>query len=328
MSTSTDIPVLNRPAFFDGQRLTAADLGAVQAFHRELRWLQNRALHNWGIAFGFVVTGGRGDRTVHVQPGYAIDCKGRDLILGQPREMPIPVVAGASDGGPVTYFLTASYAEDEDLTPETRTGTCGTSGAVRRPEQPILRWQDPDDRGPDSGFRHGLDVVLASISVQNCQLTEDVSGAERRDALPAQQPYVAAGQTPPGQTVWRRWPESDDAEAVFVGVAATVPTTEAGFRTTPSYYAHIVGRRTFTFEQVDPDGNTGTRAAVVDGYVQVSDPTPSSFEMLAILPIGALGSEVGQNSVTLNPPVVLESEFPARLEQELDWYVVWIGIEG
>ena len=55
-----DIPVLERPAFFDGQQLTAADLEAVQAYHRELLWLHNRGLHNWGIAFGYAVEGKRG----------------------------------------------------------------------------------------------------------------------------------------------------------------------------------------------------------------------------------------------------------------------------
>ena len=104
-------------------------------------------------------------------------------------EVPIPPVGGNSEGGPVTYFLTACYAEDADLTPETRAGMCGTSGAVRRPEVALICWQEPSD-----GYRFGLDIVLASIEVQNCQLAADVSAAERRDAIPEQQPYIATGQ--------------------------------------------------------------------------------------------------------------------------------------
>ena len=52
MVSDAEIPILERPAFFSGQRLTAADLDTVQTFHRELRWLHNRSLHSWGIAFG------------------------------------------------------------------------------------------------------------------------------------------------------------------------------------------------------------------------------------------------------------------------------------
>lgn len=307
--TELDIPALQRPSFFDGQRLTAADLAAVQAFHRELRWLHNRSLHNWGIAFGYAVTGARGQRVVQVQPGYALDCRGRELILGTATEMPIPAVAGDSTGGPAAYYLTVSYAEDDDLTPETRSGLCGAAGAVRRPEQPLLRWQEPGDA------RHGLDVVLASIEVQNCQLLDDVSAAERRDAVPAQQPYVAAGQTKASQTAWRLWPDDE----VPVGIAATVATTEAGFRVTPRYLAHVVGQRLYT-----PDtGDDVFITVVVDGYAQVTAATAASFDLVVVLPQGIAG-----DGTPLNPNQVLTPDFMSVISEELNWHVVWLGIEG
>ena len=97
MSSTDDIPLLERPAFFDGQRLMAYDLAATQTYNRELRWLHNRSLHGWGIAFGFAIAGTRGVQSVKVDIGYAIDRIGRDLILDAPVEMPIPSVASASD---------------------------------------------------------------------------------------------------------------------------------------------------------------------------------------------------------------------------------------
>jgi len=282
-----DIPILERPAFFDGQRLTAADLAAVQQFHRELRWLHNRSLHNWGIAIGCAVSGVRGERTVRVQPGYALDCKGRELILSKSLEVPTPAVAGIN-GGPATYYLTASYADDADLTPEIRSGTCGAAGAVRRAETPIIRWQEPNDTNIHSRYRRGLDIILASIQVQNCQLAKDVSGAERRDAMPAQQPYIAAGQTLAGKTSWRLWPECSP-----MGVATTVVTTAAGFRSTPRYQAHVVGSRIF-------NGQVGgsRRSFVVDGYAQIANATASSFELQVILPGGATAGESQIDRVT------------------------------
>lgn len=280
MSVNNDIPELERPAFFDGQRLTAADLTAVQSYHRELRWLHNRSLHNWGIAFGLAVTGLRGERTVRLQPGYALDCKGRDLIQSEPLTIPIP-----PEAGPISYYLTASYAEDADLTPETRNGTCGSSGAVRRPEEPIIRWQNPDDTSSDGRFTQGIDVVLASIQVQNCQLLADISGSERRDAVPAQQPYVASGQTKAGKTQWRLWQTNENGE-LSLGIITTVTTTEASFRTTPRYQAHVLGPRVFTVEQ-----NNEPFQVVLDGYTQVLQPSAGSFDLVMTLPQGRIGDQ-------------------------------------
>jgi hypothetical protein len=308
------MPTIHRPAFFDGQRLTAADLAAAQMYHRELRWLHNRSLHNWGIAFGLAVTGRRGQRAVQVQAGLALDCLGRELILNEATELAIPAVSGASDGsGPAAYYLTASYSADAEIVAESRLGACGYSGAVRRPEQPALRWQEPGE-----GYRHGYDVVLAAIEVQNCQLARDVSAAERRDALPAQQPYVAAGRTLAGKTGWRLWPDEEQP----AGVATTVATSSGAFRTTPHYQAHVAGERAFTWEE---DGEQ--RQGIVDGYGQIGLATAASFELIVLLPQGLIGG-----GMAFNPPIVLTDAFLARLRNSgtagaLGWHVVWMGVE-
>lgn len=270
MSDPADIPLLERPAFFDGQRLSAADLGAAQAFGRELRWLHNRSLHGWGIALGMAVAGTTGARAVRVQPGYAIDSLGRDIVLQAPADLPIPARAGATDGGPATFFLTASYADDAQLTPVTQSGACGTGGAVRRPDRPSLRWQDPSDSEPSSRYRYGLDVVLGEIQVRNCELTADVSGRGRRDALPPQQPYISAGRTELGKTPWRLWPNN----ASPFGVSTFVSTVDAGFRSVPRYQAHVQGDRLQS-------------AGMVDGSTHLQLATATGFELRVILPVGS-----------------------------------------
>jgi hypothetical protein len=314
MATS-DIPILKRPAFFNGQRLYADDLGGIHAYHLALHQLHNRALHSYGIAGGLEPTGDRGARSVTVAPGYALDCQGRDLILDEQATLDVPAVAGADDGSPQSYYLTISYLEDEAITPETRSGTCNTDGAIRRPEQPLLRWQEP----ASSAFRPGIDIVLASATVQNCQLAEPLSGAERRDAIPASQPVVVAGQSVVGQTTWALWPPSDDPEAQHVGIFTRVSTASAGFHTTPNYQARVAGERVFTY------GDNVT--AAVDGYVQIANPTPFQFDLRVILPFGAL------SFTPLNPPdVVLTESFMERLRSSdanaggLGWHVVWWAV--
>mgnify|MGYP001036441712 CR=1 FL=1 len=43
---------LERIQFFNGQRLFASDLQALEAFNREMRWLHNQSLHQPGVGSG------------------------------------------------------------------------------------------------------------------------------------------------------------------------------------------------------------------------------------------------------------------------------------
>lgn len=305
-----DVPRLQRPGFFDGQQLEAVDLNSAQAFHRELRFLHQRSLHNWGIVFGLDVAGKRKQRSVTVQSGYALDCQGRELILAETLDVPVPPVAADAEGKAAVYYLTISYLADEDIVPQTRAGPCDLSGAVRRPEGGLIRWQDPDE-----GFRFGLDVVLASIQVKDCRLAADVSGAVRRDAVPEQQPYIAAGQTTPGETDWRLWPNDDQP----LGIAATVNTTSAGFRATPRYQAHIIGNRIFNAD------------IIIDGFQQIAQPGPFSFDIIMLLPQLSLpGGRVLNIEGVIDNALVkrLSSSSSSGEDEGLGWYVVWMGQEG
>ena len=79
---------VERQRFFDGQRLFADDMQAIEAFNREMRWLHNQSLHQPGVGNGFAVHGKKGDREVAVGAGYAIDDLGREIGLRQPAALP------------------------------------------------------------------------------------------------------------------------------------------------------------------------------------------------------------------------------------------------
>ena len=302
--TQSEFPALERPLFFEGQRLTSADLAAVHAFDRELHRLHNRSLHGWGVVRGLAAGGARGGRTVTLTPGYALDCLGRELVLSEPLELAVPAVAAAT-----AYRLTVSHAAGADLAPEVRSGACGTSGAVRLADVPVVRFQDVTATG-EAARRPGLDVVVAGVSVAGCRLAANLSGAER-EALAPEQPYVAGGQTPAGSTAWRSWPGS----GAPAGVAATVPTAAAGFHGTPSYQARVAGSR------IDPEG------FVVDGYAHVSGAGADAFDLVVVLPGGHTTGAFGAVSA-LNPSRVLDGDYPDRLRGVLGWHVVWMGIES
>ena len=293
---SAEIPDLKRIQFFNGERLTAGDLTSVQDAARELRWLHNRSLHGWGIASGLQVDGSRGDRSVKVSPGYAVDCLGRELILSRSLTMAIPAAAG--QGGEVRYYLVASWVGDSDQDVlERRSGTCSGEGAVRLSDEPLIAWRSP------SALEEGIEIILAEIWIQNCKLSRDVSSASRRYARPSQQPYIAGGQTTADDTVWHPWTSGQQ----FLGVRATVDTSAARFRTTPQYFANVAGSR---YLAVPP----GPLFAI--GFTAAADPQREQFTLQVMLPDGP---------GNINPNV-LHSQAPELLKV-LGWHIVWMGIE-
>src|SRR5437764_2347568 len=121
-----------RIQFFDGQRLFASDLQDLERFNREMRWLHNQSLHQAGVASGYAVSGNKDDREVTIQPGYAIDSSGREIVLTEATVLQVPPVASDDAGRPVYYDLVVSYPPDGDLKEsETRDGVCVSRSAVR-----------------------------------------------------------------------------------------------------------------------------------------------------------------------------------------------------
>lgn len=72
--------------FFKGFLTTEKDWNDAERYHIDKRRLHNRMLHSPGIVYGFagdlkVNARARGDLSVEVQPGYAIDGQGNDLMI-------------------------------------------------------------------------------------------------------------------------------------------------------------------------------------------------------------------------------------------------------
>jgi hypothetical protein len=69
------------PIYATGGLLTADDLASEQAFVRAKMRLHNRHLHGWGTVCGLKVVCDDCDGVVRVEPGYAIDPCGNDIVL-------------------------------------------------------------------------------------------------------------------------------------------------------------------------------------------------------------------------------------------------------
>jgi hypothetical protein len=322
-----DIPDLSRVTFFDGQRLTADDLNDAAIVQRELRWLHNRSLHNWGIGLGFAVSGNSGDRQVQVGPGYAIDCRGREILLTEPLSQPVPARPGGPGGTAVIYYLVAAYPDDSRLAVlERREGECYPDGAVRLRERAAIYWKAQGEQAVETGE----EIVLAQASVQNCRLAAPLSLDQRRTARPSQQPYVAAGATHAPGTGWQLWTTTDVEGLVsIVGVQAVVDTSEARFGATPAYHARVEGRRFFA------GGQLGAQFAfLVDGAAFVTDPAPARFTLRVLMPRSTVTlGPITAGSFPVNPANLFTAPTTGGPGPLLDlvepnWSVVWLGVEG
>jgi hypothetical protein len=83
---SEQVQGFKRINFFKGFLTTEKDWNDAERYHIDKRRLHNRMMHSPGIVYGFagdlrVTARARGDLSVEVQPGYAIDGIGNDLLI-------------------------------------------------------------------------------------------------------------------------------------------------------------------------------------------------------------------------------------------------------
>lgn len=304
MTGTAGIPKLERVTFFRGQRLTDRDLTELQRAQQELRWLHNRSLHSWGIGIGFAVSGERGDTVISVGSGYGVDCQGRDVILTEPITITVPAVAGGPGGAEAVYYLVAAYQSNEKQTiTEQRPGVCLPEGTVRLSEEPLIDWRTPEQ------LLEGHELVLAQAWIRNCQLSRPLSLTPRRFARPAQQPYIAAGETGVETTAWELWGEG----AENLGLLTHVDTSAARFTSTPNYMANVAGDRYL----LDDDG----LEVLISGIAIVTDATPDSFTL-------RVRTQVERSQIVGDTPVTIVLDLPTFVSERLRWHVVWMGIEG
>ena len=321
-----------RIRFFEGQRLLASDLQDLEEFNREMRQLHNRSLHQPGVASGYAVSGNRDDREVTIQPGYAIDALGREIVLTEPVVLQVPPVATDAAGRPVYYDLVVSYPDVATLT-ENRSGVCVSRSAVRLREAPVFAWFEltPIDEppgpealaadrsaklpGPKTQIEQGLSIRLARAEVLNCRLNQPLSVAERRNARPRQQPYTFAGKTST-PSAW-----AFDTDGVSgIDLRLVVDTSDARFKGTPRYFAHAIGKRRVEWQL--PDKPKVSR--VLDGFVRPEpiDGSVSAFEFHLLIPRMFFTEEEAKVLGEIAKQLV-KADGPLS-----SWYVEWLGIEG
>ncbi|HKA91659.1 MAG TPA: hypothetical protein VKE22_28545 [Haliangiales bacterium] len=100
--------------FFKGFLTTEKDWNEAESYHVEKRKLHNRLLHAPGVVLGYqgdlrVMARARGDLSVEVQTGYAIDGQGNDLVLS---DATIKNVNPEEYRLPQTLYFVLRFAEE------------------------------------------------------------------------------------------------------------------------------------------------------------------------------------------------------------------------
>jgi len=102
---------LDRPRYFQGQLLAEADFSTEQAYMLDKLRSHNRLLHGSGTVCGLAVEPTEPpSEGVVVQPGVAIDCCGREIVVTEPIEVDHDALLNESRRpGPV--YVTLAYGE-------------------------------------------------------------------------------------------------------------------------------------------------------------------------------------------------------------------------
>ncbi|MDP9793182.1 hypothetical protein J2S43_001694 [Catenuloplanes nepalensis] len=314
-----------RPVFFEGQYISAADLDAAVAHAREHAARHDRYLHEWGIAEGLRLIGEEQPGTdgtgafvsVTLAPGVAIDGTGREIVVPEPVPLGEDLFRdtnGADQGSGDRYpvFLAGL---DREPAPSGLTGT--DSPATRVDESYQIIFGRPGDEklvaerpapgigdGPGDGTApwHIL-VGFVTWRAGRFRSVHTESGTARPPTAGVRAGLVAA----PGGTLTLR-----SQLAAGEGGAVVTLTGDDGLR----FGLHKADGSIESLLTVNPRGNLTIRGTIASG--------PAAGGMTAVsgvatdgtilpLPAGISAEQVTSGQVTLHTtvtPLVTGPPFP------------------
>jgi hypothetical protein len=280
---------LERLRFAPGQALLSRDFRDQAAVDEQLRWWHVRGVHGaFGVALGLALVPDR-KNPIFVAPGLAFDAFGRELLLGERREIPpLPTAAGSA----FTLMLRRlpDSGPSQDLT-----GACLGAPPVSTGNAELV-WVPSSQLSPADG------VPLARFA----------KGAWDPDFRPPQaralaRPRVASGATLVGGTSWELWEETlqgPNGHKLALGVQVWVDTRTAGFTAPPCVFVSVLGN--------DPQSEGG--AFSVPEAEHVARTTTQGF--LFRTRVGTL-QQTGPGSISASSQL-----FSARLSFAVCWLAV------
>lgn len=182
-----------RPAFYDDQYLGADDLSATVDYTRTGNARHDLGPHTWGIATGLDLleqTDASGNLSVSIQPGYAWDGFGRQIVvqapvLLTPSQFSVYLYDPSTDGGSPPGRLIGVYLQYSELQtsqPGAGFGSCGVNGGFARVQETYVvqigvftKTSDLRDNITVGGYSVDAQKVLQQFNTASTDVLYDAS---------------------------------------------------------------------------------------------------------------------------------------------------------
>ena len=266
------------PAFQDGTPLTANALNDATETVRAMLWLHNRTLHGWGVVEGCAVAPVPGKRKVQLEPGYALDRLGRELIVDDAVQLEIPPrVVEPGQEASKDWWVTLSYSAEIVL--HSGAPSCRREGEpVRTRPRAIVRWRDPQATVDQDRLVPGMDVILATVTVEHGEVTR-VSDRGRHSATPTPRPRIEGGRQVFVLDDKALWPDQNP-----IAYRLNVDTSSAQFVGAPRYFV--------TLESA-PEATALNLLGTTMPVVLKSEGKPANISFDVLLPLNSMPASRG-----------------------------------
>lgn len=200
---------LERPRFFEGQYIGAADLEAVIAYARDLGREHALGAHSWGVATGLdlvesAAEGGGVD--YFVLPGFGWDGYGRPLVLLEPKQVSAAKFAGLPSGDQMVW-LRYSEAPFQGLRPGFE--TCSSEDGYSR-----IRESVEVEVGSFGLSQREGGIEIAGIATADARLAPRLFQDAAPDSKDNSAPVLCDGDVP-----HQEFPADSERWLVPIGVA-------------------------------------------------------------------------------------------------------------
>jgi len=129
------------------------------------------------------------------------------------------------------------------------------------PPGAVVQWVDPQAQGSDDRLDPGIDVILATVTIDRGEI-KGMSAVGRREAVPPRRPYIFAGRSD-DRTPGYPWPDEHP-----VGIRLRIDTSRGGFVSTPTYQVVLEKK------PAAPQSASAPSSAAPDTTLEQFDPDP------------------------------------------------------
>lgn len=228
--TTLDRRDLERLRHTPGEALLSRDFRDQAALDEQARWWHVRGVHgSYGVALGLFTRPqplSGPPALILVSPGLAFDAFGRELLVSEIQQVPVPAVPRGE-----SLALVLRYSQGVGIQ-EDLSGACVGEAPPPLSTAELVWLPSPT---PLDG------VALGRLALSEKGELEWIKDFQPPYARAFARPRIGSGATVAGGTAWETWIPDVPVHVTSLGVQVRVDTRAAGFTRTPCYFAWVQG---------------------------------------------------------------------------------------